>query len=107
LQTKQKKKRNFDENGLILKAENNTLGNLEKQYMPHEARQKRVILFENIELIQEEKDLKKLLYLFNQGKDLEQISDEMEHLKTNELVLMLLHLVFTGKIKQFALNWDM
>lgn len=87
--------------------ENKVIKDMEIKHMPHEARQKRVILFENVELIQEEKDLKKLLYLFNQGKDLEEISDEMEHLKTNELVLMLLHLCMTGKIKQFALNWDM
>jgi hypothetical protein len=107
LPNKAKKKRNFDENGLILKAENNTLGNIEKRYMQNEARQKRVILFENIELIQEEKDLKKLLYLFNQGKDLDEISDELQHLSTNEMVLMLLHLVFKGKIKKFAMNWEL
>lgn len=87
--------------------ENKVISDIEKKHMQHKARKSRVILFENVELIQEEKDLKKLLYLFNQGKDIEQISDEMEHLSTNEMVLMLLHLVFTGKIKQFALNWDM
>lgn len=74
--------------------------------MTNQARQKRVILFEQEELIHEQKDLTKLLQLTKQGLDLERISEEMEHLSINELILMSLHLCFVGKLKTFYLGWD-
>jgi len=89
-----------------LKIEKNTQTKLEKKYLKSEAKQKRVILFEKQNLIQEERDLNRMLYLSKRGYDLERISEEMEHLTVNELILMCLHLAISGKLKKFFLNWD-
>jgi hypothetical protein len=89
-----------------LKIEKNTQTKLENKYMKGEAKQKRVILFEKQNLIQEERDLNQLLYLSKQGLDLERISEEMEHLSVNELILMSVHLCMAGKMKKLLLSWD-